>query len=167
MLIFLGREYTDFRNSGGIHDFQKAKNLRNARTILIRNPWGNVQSPPCFSTLKELVRVLSVQLLLLLCCCCWVTKSCLTLCDPKDYSPQGSSVYGILQARILEWVAISFSRGSSWPRDRTTSASPALAGRFFSTQPREKPTIYLLSYPSHSPSHSQSVSPAVSPVPYS
>ena len=42
-----------------------------------------------------------------------VTQSCLTLCDPMDYSPLGSSVHGILQARILEWVAISFSRGSS------------------------------------------------------
>ena len=42
---------------------------------------------------------------------------CLTLCNPLDYSPLGSSVHGIAQARILELVAISFSRGSSWPRD--------------------------------------------------
>ena len=48
-----------------------------------------------------------------------VAQSCLTLCDPMDCSPPGSSVHGILQARILEWVAISFSRGSSWPRDWT------------------------------------------------
>ena len=40
-------------------------------------------------------------------------QSCLTLCDPVDSSPPGSSVHGILQARILEWVAVSFSRGSS------------------------------------------------------
>ena len=46
-----------------------------------------------------------------------VTQSCLTLCGPKDCSPTGSSVYGILQARIMEWVAILFFRGSSWPRD--------------------------------------------------
>ena len=46
-----------------------------------------------------------------------VTQSCPTLCDPMDYSLQGSSVHGIYQARILEWVAISFSRGSSQPRD--------------------------------------------------
>ena len=45
------------------------------------------------------------------------TQSCLTLCDPMDCSPAGSSVHGILQARILEWVAISFSRGSSRPRN--------------------------------------------------
>ena len=42
-----------------------------------------------------------------------VSQSCPTPCDPMDCSPQASSVYGILQARILEWVAISFSRGSS------------------------------------------------------
>ena len=39
-----------------------------------------------------------------------VTKSCLTLCDPLDYSPPGSSVHGILQTRILEWVSVPFSR---------------------------------------------------------
>ena len=42
-----------------------------------------------------------------------VTKSCLTLCDPMDCSPPHSSYHGILQAKIREWVAISFSRGSS------------------------------------------------------
>ena len=48
-----------------------------------------------------------------------VAQSCLTLCNPMDCSLPGFSVYGIFQARVLEWVAISFSRGSSWPRDRT------------------------------------------------
>ena len=48
-----------------------------------------------------------------------VAQSCPSLCDPVDCSPPGSSVHGIIQARILEWVAISFSRGSSRPRDRT------------------------------------------------
>ena len=48
-----------------------------------------------------------------------VTQLCPNLCDPVDCSPAGSSVYGILQARMLEWVAIPFSRGSSQPRDRT------------------------------------------------
>ena len=46
-----------------------------------------------------------------------VTQSCLTLCDPMDCSPPGSSVHGILQARIVEWVAISFPRGSSQSRE--------------------------------------------------
>ena len=51
--------------------------------------------------------------------CTEVAQSCLTLCDPMDCSPPGSSVHGIFQAWILEWVAVSFSRGTSWPRDRT------------------------------------------------
>ena len=50
---------------------------------------------------------------------CEVTQSCLTLCNPLDISLPGSSIQGIFQARILEWVAISFSRRSSWPRDWT------------------------------------------------
>ena len=58
-----------------------------------------------------------------------VTQSCPTLWDPVDYSPPGSSVHGILQARILEWVAIPFSRGSSWPRDQTQVSR--IAGRGF------------------------------------
>ena len=51
------------------------------------------------------------------------------LCDPMDCSPPGSSVHGVLQARILEWVAISFFRGSSWPRNRTWVSH--IAGRWF------------------------------------
>ena len=53
------------------------------------------------------------------CCCCLVAQSCLTPCNPMDCGPPGSSVHGISQARILEWMAISFSRGSSRPRDGT------------------------------------------------
>ena len=48
-----------------------------------------------------------------------VTQSCLTLSDPMDCSLPGSSVRGIFQARVLEWIAISFSRGLSRPRNRT------------------------------------------------
>ena len=58
-----------------------------------------------------------------------VIQSCPTLCDPIDCSPPGSSFHGILQARILEWVAIPFSRGSPWPRDQTQVS--CMAGRFF------------------------------------
>ena len=50
-------------------------------------------------------------------CVCLVTQSCLTLCDPMDCNLPDSSVHGILQARILEWVAMPFSRGSSQPKD--------------------------------------------------
>ena len=70
-------------------------------------------------------------------CCCLVAKSCLPLCDPMDNSPPGSSVHGISQARKLEWVAISFSRGSSWPRDWTRNS--CITGRFFTTEPPGKP----------------------------
>ena len=63
---------------------------------------------------------------------CLVTQACLTLCNPMDCSPPGSSVHGILQARILEGVAILFSRGSSWRRDWTwVSCVFCIAGRFF------------------------------------
>ena len=58
-----------------------------------------------------------------------LTQSCPTLCYPMDCSPPGSSVHRILQARILEWVAISFSRGSSRPRDQTQVSH--IAGRCF------------------------------------
>ena len=51
--------------------------------------------------------------------CVLVAQSCPTLCGPMDCSLPGSSVHGILQARILEWIAISFSRGFSQPRDQT------------------------------------------------
>ena len=72
----------------------------------------------------------------------WKWKcSCLVVsdfCDPVDCSPPGSSVLGILQARILEWVSIPFSRGSSWPRDQTRIS--CIAGRFF-TEPPGKPRV--------------------------
>ena len=57
------------------------------------------------------------------------TQLCPILCDPMDCNLLGFSVHGILQARILEWVAIPFSRGSSWPRD--WSLVSHVAGRFF------------------------------------
>ena len=61
--------------------------------------------------------------------CVLVAQSYLTLCDPMDCSPPGSSVRGILQARRLEWVAIPFSRGSSRPRDGTQVSR--IVGKYF------------------------------------
>ena len=58
-----------------------------------------------------------------------VVQLCPTLCDPLDCSLSGSSVHGIFQARVLEWIAISFSRGSSRPRNRTRVSR--IAGRHF------------------------------------
>ena len=65
---------------------------------------------------------------ILMCAC---TQSCLTLCNPMDCSLPGSSVHGISQVSVLEWVAISSSRASSWPRDQTCIS--CTAGGFFTT----------------------------------
>ena len=62
---------------------------------------------------------------------CPVIQLCLTLCDPMDCSPSSSSVHGTLQARILEWVAMSSSRGI-FPTQGLTQVSH-IAGRFFTT----------------------------------
>ena len=68
----------------------------------------------------------------LLCMCVYlVIQSCPTLCDPVDCAP-GSFIHGILQVRILEWVAISFSRGSTQPRDRTLAS--CIASKFFTVR---------------------------------
>ena len=74
----------------------------------------------------------------------WVSD----FCDPMDCSPPGSSFHGILQARILGWVVISFSRGSSWPREQTHISH--IAGRFFTVwatgeapQSKMKPPKYI------------------------
>ena len=63
------------------------------------------------------------------CMCVLVAQLCLILCYPMDCSPTDFSVHGILQARILEWIAILFSRGTSQPRDWTLVS--CLTGRFF------------------------------------
>ena len=81
-----------------------------------------------------------------------VVQACLTLCDPMDCSLPDSSLHRTLQARILEWVAISFSRGSSWPRDWTWVSS--IAVRLFTVlatreviilfNSKNNPAIYIL-----------------------
>ena len=69
-----------------------------------------------------------------------VAKSCLTFVTPVDCSPLGSSVHGISQARVLECVAISFSRRSSQPRDRTRVS--CIAGRFFTDWATKEAPLY-------------------------
>ena len=71
-----------------------------------------------------------------------VAQSCPILCDPMDCSPPGSSVHGILQERILQWVAMPFSRGSSQLRDQTQVSH--IAGRLFIVYPPVKPGILLV-----------------------
>ena len=69
-----------------------------------------------------------------------VAQSCLTVCDRRDCSLPEFSVHGILQARILEWFTISFSRGSSWPRDWTwVSCGSCIANRFLPLSYWESP----------------------------
>ena len=94
------------------NSLKKGRRLQNGGMLWIQ---------ACIQTLVQ-----SYQLML-----CLVAQSCTTLCDsdPMDYSPPGSSVMGILQTRILKWVAIPFSRGSSQPRDWTEVSR--IAGRFF------------------------------------
>ena len=70
-----------------------------------------------------------------------VTQLCPTLCNPLDCSRPYSSIHGILQARTLEWVAMPFPKGSSWPRDRTWVSH--IAGRFFTIWARNLFISYL------------------------
>ena len=83
----------------------------------LRDVWTHILSSPSISSLSMLP------------CCVKSLQLSPTLCDPINCSPPGSSVHGILQARILEWAATLFSRGSSWPRDRTWVSH--IAVRFF------------------------------------
>ena len=64
-----------------------------------------------------------------MCTCAMLLQSCLTLCDSMDCSPPGSSVHGILQARILEWVTMPSSTGSSQPGDQTCVSYVSCIGR--------------------------------------
>ena len=82
-----------------------------------------------------------VPLCVCVCVFVWVTQSCLTLRDSVDCSPSGSSINGILQGRILEWVAIPVSRGSSQPRDQTQVSW--IAGRLFTVWAAREALLWL------------------------
>ena len=77
------------------------------------------------------------------CVCAKSFQSCLTLCNSMDRGLSGPSVHGILQPRTLEWVAMPFSSGSSWPRDQTQVS--CIAGRFFTVWT----TRDILSHPAY------------------
>ena len=77
-----------------------------------------------------------MKLLKMCVCLCLVTHLCLTFCDPMDCSPPAFSAHNIFQARILEWVAISSSRGSSWPETEPVSlVSPAFLADSLPAEP--------------------------------
>ena len=113
----------------------KGKSLSRAR--LLATPWTSAyQASPSMGFSRQEywsgVPLPSAKCYLekhILSMCVLVAQSCLALCNPMDWGPPGSSVHGILQARILEWVAISFSRGPSRPRDRTQVS--CITGGFF------------------------------------
>ena len=121
-----GRDYEPRNAGGNSTGWKKARKWSPSKTLrgnkILLNPW--------FKPSATHVRLLTSKL--------WdnkyvffsslekVAQSCLTLCNPMDYT-----VHGILQARILEWVAFPFSRGSSQPRDQTQVSS--IAGRFFTS----------------------------------
>ena len=87
--------------------------------------------------------ILMTLTLVLEVCCCLVTKLCSPLFHPMDCSLPGSSIHGISQARILEWVAISFSTGSSWPGSQTCIT--CISSKFLTTEPLGKPNnAYLV-----------------------
>ena len=83
-------------------------------------------------------------------CGCLVAQSCQTLCSPIDGSPLDSSVHGVLQARILGWISVSFSRGSSLPKDQTWVS--CIAGRFFTIWVTREAHVYIYTH-THTHTH--------------
>ena len=88
--------------------------LHNPQFDLIALPLTVWQTPSILDILREISVPLDGTWQMYVCS---VVQSCPTFCDTLDYSPPGSSAHGIFQSRILEWVATSYSRGSSWSRD--------------------------------------------------
>ena len=114
--------------------FYKNGNFRNNQITVTKQKQRSKQTKKPFVSIYICIFVMHGLFVL-------VTQSCPTLCDPMDWSPPDSSVHGILLARILEWAAIPFSRGSSWPRDWTQVS--CTAGRFFTSWAIRKPMDYL------------------------
>ena len=100
--------------------------------LRFRSIWGDFLSTHAWALSS---RFWFSWLCTLLCC----AQLCSTFCNPLDCNPPGSSVHGISQASILEWLVISSSKGSSWPRNRTcVSYVFCIADGFFTTEPPGK-----------------------------
>ena len=171
--------------SGGIrgHSYKGAQSASEVPLALGSTSAALVQSLTCvawdrtpqilYSNLKHIDSVQLLANLLMseprslhLVWVCWLclmdflpvcAQSCPTVCGPMDCTQRGSSLHGIFQARILEWVAISYSRGFSWLRDRTlVSCISELVRRFFTTSATweaffsstcTSPVMHCLKYP--------------------
>ena len=112
-----------------LHEFEQAPGVDDGQgSLACCSPWGCKE----LDTTDRLNHnsVCKVSIMFYGCTCAKSVQSCMTLCNSMDCSPPGSSVHGILQARILERVAISFSRRPSWPRDRTLVSHVFCIGRW-------------------------------------
>ena len=146
----VGKQYLQMSITGN-HQWQQAvepdDKLR-AKNIMLF-PWYQ----PCYSEKKTKQKTIAsfwqmgwknhLSTGIFICMPTESPQSFLILCNPMDCSLPGSTVHGILQARILEWVAIPFSRGSSGPRDLTCIfCGSCISCRFFTTEPLGKLIIY-------------------------
>ena len=105
-------------------------------TLVVSKGWGIWRGTGCKEARWGKRRLLSLMKVKVL-----VAQSCLTLCNPMDCSPPSCSIHGIFQTRILEWVAISFSRVSSQPRDQTRVS--LIVGRLLPSELPGKPQSSL------------------------
>ena len=123
-----------FRTRGNELKWQKFPVFQQtSKALLSQASWQLFKTPCCHTYSKPVVNSPSTSVIKKV----LVTQSCLTLCDPVDSSLAGSSVHGIFQAKILQWVAIPFSWGSSQLRDQTWI--PHIASRFFTIWATRKP----------------------------
>ena len=125
-------KYSAVKHEWNVFTLRENNRLKSALIACVGFPWLGV--PWAASTGQ-----LAYTPVALLChsLCVLVAQSCPTLCDPTNCSPPSFSAHGILQARIPEWIAIPFSRGSSQPRDRTLVS--CIPGRFFTVWATGKP----------------------------
>ena len=117
------------RRRSSHHRTQESRSTPEAAGYHTVEQTSSLQCQRSSSTTQKMseMQILRLYPAAVLCC----AESCPTLCDPMDCNPPGSSVHGILQSRILEWVVISFCRGSSQPKDQTQVS--CIAGGFFTS----------------------------------